>query len=205
MKQNDIFEKKVGRHFVQFQIVELNADKLKIQTLDTTPIIFRSENISGLVADYDAALSLGANGEYETTDYSDSLIDYLANSICEEIKARRNALLWLTSCKDMNRNEAEMMINDIADKISGYCVKYLMAVVRWAGNGEIDITKEADIYKARKLLSKHVRSLLVKHKGNGDTLAFDGICFKRLSVGRPASCLWTMKEVEQFLRYLEEK
>lgn len=121
------------------------------------------------------------------------------NDIFKEAKARHISILWLTSCKNMEPNDAETLVNDIAKKLPLHDMKYLMAVVRWVANGELDINNDSEVYKARKLLSVYVLSRLVKHDGNADILAFDGMCFKRLRVGQPATCLWTMKEVEEFL------
>ena len=202
MKQNDTFEKKVGGRAVQFQITELNADILTIQTLDTTPIITRSQNMR-VVPGFNSALALGTNGEYESTGFSNFWINHLADSICEEVKARRISVLWLTSCKELTQNDAEMLVNDIIKKLPSYYVKYLMAVVRWVANGELDFTKESEIYKVRKLFLAYNRSHFVKHKSNGDSLVFDGMCFKLLSDGQPARCLWTMKEVEEACIYVE--
>ena len=108
------------------------------------------------------------------------------NDIFNEARARRISILWLTSFKEMKQNEAEMMVDYIIAKLPRYYAKYLMAVVRWSVNGELDYTKESEIYKARKLFSDYARSHLVDYKVNGDSLVFDGMCFKRLSVGRPA-------------------
>ena len=70
MKQNDIFEKKIVNGIIRFQIVELNADNLTIQSLDTTPIITKSQNMR-VLPNTNSALSLGTNGEYESTTVSD--------------------------------------------------------------------------------------------------------------------------------------
>ena len=198
MKQNDIFEKKNVNGIIRFQIVELNADNLTIQSLDTTPIITRSQNMR-VLPNTNSALALGTNEEYESTIVSDLWINHLADSICCEVKARRISVLWLTSCKRMEQNDAETLVNDIIKKLPVHDVKYLMPVVRWVSNGELDINNESEVYRARRIFSDYTGSRLVKHKGNGDTLAFDGMCFKRLRVGQPAICLWTMKEVEEFL------
>jgi len=127
-------------------------------------------------------------------------IYHLLESICCKVKARRISILWLTSCKKMEQNDVETLVDDIIKKLPIHNVKYLMAVVRWVSNGELDINNETEVYKARRIFSDYARSRLVKHKENGDTLVFDGMCFKRLRVGQPASCLWTMEEVEEALK-----
>ena len=204
MKQYDIFEKKNVNGIIRFQIVELNADNLTIQSLGTTPIITRSQNMR-VLPNTNSALALGTNGEYESTTVGDLWINHLADSICCEVKARRISVLWLTSCKKMEQNDAETLVNDIIKKLPVHDVKYLMAVVRWVSNGELDINNETEVYIARRIFSDYTRSLLVKHNGNCDTLVFDGMCFKLLRVGQPAICLWTMKEVVWYLRSWEKK
>ena len=119
----------------------------------------------------------------------------------KEEKPRRLSILWLTSFKKMKQNEAEIMVDEIISKLPRCYVRYLMAVVQWSVNGELDLTKESEILRVKKLFADYARSFMVEHKGNGVLLVYDGMCFKRLNVGKPASCLWTMKEVEEALRH----
>lgn len=224
MKINDIFELEFEGQPLRFRLAELKPYFLAVQTVDIDPPLRRSGNVL-LAALPKAALATDVDGQFVTTEIGDrwvkkfanDLYYMMSNSISSEnelfevqnnkrkdesvySKARRNSLLWLTACKKMEQNEAETLVDDIINKLPSYNIKYLVAVARWVANGELDITNEEEILRARRLFSNYSRSHLVPEKGNGDEIAYDGMCFKRFKDGQLADCLWTLNEVEEVLK-----
>lgn len=205
MKLNDIFEQTFNGNTVRFQLVELRPNRLTIITLGIEPPIRRSGGIL-ITALPKVALATFVDGGHITTKKGDDWIKRFTMDIFKKIKARRVALHYLNSCKELNQKDAEAIVDRLDKKIHYWEIEYLPAVVRWVRNGEIDLENEDDIIQLKKLLGSFRIYSLKRDRGEVRCLeyklAFDGICFKRLEVGKLSACLWTMKDVKEALQPL---
>ena len=203
MKQNDIFKQEFDGQTIRFQLVELKTNLVTIETMDITPPIRRSGNLL-LAALFKQTLATNINGEYVTTAMGDNWIKRFAAFIYKRVIARNKSLQWLVE-NGMEQNEAKALVGILDMALNDWQVRYMLTVVRWAFNGEIDLESESDIYRVKDVLSTYFTYMGDKSKDVSVKIKYDNICFKQKIDGRPDTFLWTLDEVEEALRPWADK
>jgi hypothetical protein len=203
MKQNDIFEQEFEGQSMRFQLVELMPYQVTIQTVDLTPPVKRSGNLL-LAALYKLPFATMIDGEYVTTERGDKWIKRFARYIYNRIIVRNKSLQWLIE-NDMEQSEAKTLVETLDKELNDWQVGYLLTIVRWAYDGEIDPISETDISRVKNVISSYFTYLADRDKDNSVRIKYDSICFKRIVEGRPVAFLWSLDEVEGALRPWADK
>lgn len=199
MKKNDIFEHEAEGTRLRFQLVDLTPYLVTIQTLDLTPQECRSGNIP-LAALPKAALAINVNGEFVTTDIGERWAKRYATKICNRVSARNKSLRWLIENKEMDKKEANALVEKLDKQLNDWEIRNMLAIVRWAYYEAIDPESEADIKRVKDLLLAYL-----VHRKNLDNdsaveIQFANLCFKLVREGENERILWTMEETERLLR-----
>ena len=203
MKQNDIFEQEFEGQTMRFQLVELMPYQVNIQTVDFNPPVKRSGNLL-LAALYKLPFATTIDGEYVTTERGDKWIKRFARYIYNRIIVRNKSFQWLIE-NDMEQSEAKTLVGTLDKELNDWQVGYLLTIVRWAYNGEIDPVKATDINRVKNVLSSYFTYLADRDKDNSVRIKYDSICFKRIVEGKPVAFLWSLDEVEEALRPWADK
>lgn len=199
MKKNDIFEHEAEGTKLRFQLVDLTPNLVTIQTLDLTPPECRSGNMP-LAALPKVALATNDKGEFVTTDIGERWAKRYATYICNRVSARNKSLRWLTENIEMDREEANALVEKLDKQLNDWEIRYILAIVRWAYYEAIDPESEADIKRVKDLLLAYL-----VHRKNFDNdsaveIQFANLCFKLVRDGQRDRILWTMEETERLLR-----
>lgn len=198
MKKNDIFEHEAEGIKLRFQLVELKPYLITIQTLDLKPPLVRSGN-RPLVTLPKASLATKVNSEFTTTEMGERWAKEHATYICNRLAARNKSLRWLTENQKKEQKEATALITKLDKQLDDWEVKYLLAIVRWANNGEIDPGSENDIKRVKNILLSYSAYLRDPNNYCGEKVRFGNLCFKLVRDGQPDRFLRTMVETESFL------
>lgn len=199
MKQNDIFEQEFEEQTLRFQLVELKPTLLTVQLMDSTPPESRSGNILQAALPK-AALATLVNNEYVTTAIGNSWAKRFATFIYNRITARNKSLQLLIENMDVEEDEAKALVELVDKKLNDWEVRYMAAVVRWAYKGEIDPENECDIERVKGMLLSYFAYLKEHKTGDGKKLTFGNMCFKLKRDGERDRFLWSLKELEWFLK-----
>ncbi|MBR5910435.1 MAG: hypothetical protein IKZ55_00425 [Bacteroidales bacterium] len=199
MKKNDIFEHEAEGTKLRFQLVDLTPNLITIQTLDLTPPKCRSGNMPLAVLPK-AALATNDKGEFVTTDIGERWAKRYAAHICNRVSARNKSLRWLTENMEMDREEANALVEKLDKQLDDWEIRYMLAIVRWAYYEAIDPENEADIKRVKDLLLAYL-----VHRNNLDNdsaieIQFANLCFILVRKGQRDRILWTMEETERLLR-----
>lgn len=199
MKINDIFEQEFEEQTLRFQLVELNPNLLTVQAMDITPPVSRSGNMLQAALPK-AALATLVNGEYVTMAIGNSWAKRFATFIYNRITARDKSFRWLNENMDVEEDEAKAFVELVDKKLNDWEVRYMQAIVRWAYKGEIDPENERDMERVKGMLLSYFAYLKEHKAGDGEKLKFANLCFMLIRDGERDRYLWSLKEVEQFLR-----
>ncbi len=199
MKKNDIFEHEIEGTKLRFQLVDLTPNLVTIQTLDLTPPECRNGNMP-LTALPKVALATNDKGKFVTTDIGERWAKRYATYICNRVSARNKSLRWLTENKEMDREEANALVEKLDKQLNDWEIRYLLAIVRWAYYEAIDPVSEADIKRVKDLLLSYFIYLKEHDKESVEKIKFANLCFKLVRDGQRDRILWTMEETERLLR-----
>lgn len=101
---------------------------------------------------------------------------------------------------DVEEDEAKAFVELVDKKLNDWEVRYMQAIVRWAYKGEIDPENERDMERVKGMLLSYFAYLKEHKAGDGEKLKFANLCFMLIRDGERDRYLWSLKEVEQFLR-----
>ena len=135
-----------------------------------------------------------------TTDIGERWAKRYATYICNRVSARNKSLRWLTENKEMDREEANALVEKLDKQLNDWEIRYLLAIVRWAYYEAIDPVSEADIKRVKDLLLSYFIYLKEHDKESVEKIKFAKLCFKLSRDGQRDRILWTMEETERLLR-----
>lgn len=208
MKKNDIFEREFDGNILRFQLTDLTPHKVAIRLLDDS-----------LQIDKDIAIYLKGTKEIPRVGdilmlktsatafaYDDVFITNLTIEIYNRIIDWRDSLKWVCSNTSLTEDEAEALVVKLHKALRpDYHPQYLLPVVRWTCNGEIDPDSETDIKRMKELLTSYQRHIGIRTK---DSMAQVGYKveyrrtggFQRINQDGSETLLVTMNELEEAIK-----